>query len=89
MDYRIGFLIQIILYALLWFISEYTAFLICIIMTGICGGVLLFASIAELIERSKVPKSYFKWMVTLFLAPLLVLITFTVIYGGNFDWLKE
>jgi len=57
-------------------------------MTAITGGILFFAMMAELIEKSKVPRSYFKWMLTLFLAPLVVGIFFSVIYQGNFDWLK-
>jgi len=57
-------------------------------MTAISGGIIFFAYAAEMIEKSKVPKSYFLYMGTMFLAPLIVGIAFSIIYEGNFDWLK-
>lgn len=89
MNYILAFLVQVIIYAILWFISEYTGLLICMIMTAIAGGIVLFAFFAELIEKSKVPRAYFLYMITMFLAPLVVGIAFSLIYEGNFDWLRE
>jgi len=61
----------------------------CLIMVFIVGGLLIFAIIAELIEKSKVPKSYFKWMILSAIAPALVVIFFSVLFEGNFDWIDQ
>jgi len=79
--YKEGFLIQIILYALLWLSNDYIGLLLCLIMTAIVSGLLVFALMAEWIQRSKVPRSYFKWMFVSALAPMLVMIAFITIYG--------
>ena len=87
--YKEGFLIQIIIYALLWLVSEYTGMLVCVIMFGVITALLILSLLTELVQRSKVPSAYFKWMALSALAPLIVAIGFSMIFGGNFDWLRE
>ena len=89
MTYLQGILLQIILYSSLWLWDEYIGFMLCLIMTAIIGGLLLFAILADWIEKSKVPKSYYKWMLISCLVPAAVAIFFTILYQGNFYWLEE
>jgi len=88
MHYREGFLFQVIIYSIVWLIDDYIGLLLCLILGIVIGGLLLFALIADLVERSKVPKSYYWWMLISSLTPLLVALIFTLIYKGNFEWLK-
>ncbi len=87
--YKEAFLIQVIFYSLIWLMSEYTGFLLCTIMSVIIGALLLFAYIIELVQKSQVPKSYFRFMLMASLAPLVVLLLFSVLYGGQFDWIRS
>ncbi len=84
-----GFLIQTILYLLLWFWDEYAASLISIVFVAITFFILIVSFIAELIERSKVPRSYFIWMIITILAPLFAAIIYIGIMGGQLDWLEK
>lgn len=86
--YTEGFLIQVIIYATLWLINEYIALLLCLSLGLVFGSLLIFAFIIELIEKSKVPGSYFKWMMISCVAPLLTAAAFTLLYRGNFDWIN-
>lgn len=65
------FLLQTVCWLGLWLFSEYVAGLLTIIVGAIVLSVLLFALVAELIERSKVPKSYFYVMALSLLAMLV------------------
>jgi len=87
--YKEGFLVQLILYAGLWLISDYLGLLLCMLMAGIIGGLWLFALLAEKVQKSKVPRTYFIWMFLSALAPALVAIAFTLLFGGQFDWLSQ
>lgn len=89
MKYRDGFLIQVILYTLLWLVSEYVGLLVCIVMASIFGAIWLFSIIVEKIEKSKVPQSFFGWMFLSIWPPLIVALAFTIYYKGNFDWLNQ
>lgn len=88
MNYLIGFLIQLIFYSILWFWDEYVALMIGLIMGFVITGILILAYIVELIEKSKVPKSYYRWMLISSIAPILVTLFFSFIYKGQFDWLN-
>ena len=85
--YKEGFLIQVIFYSGVWLISEYTGLLLCLLMSACIGSLLIFALVAELVQKSKVPKAYYKWMLLSSIAPAFVAIAFSLLYGGNFDWL--
>ena len=87
--YKEGFLVQLILYAAFWAVDEYIGFLICAIMAIVIVGLLLFSLVVELVQKSKVPKSFFYWMGLSALAPILVAVGFTLLFKGDFSWLKE
>ena len=76
------------IYLALWLWNDYAASLVSIIMTAILTGILIVASIAELIEKSKVPKSYFIFMIGSILIPLITGLIYVGLMGGDLDWLK-
>jgi len=82
------FLIQFLIYLALWLSDDYVATLVTVLMTTIFLGILIVAAIAELIEKSKVPKSYFIFMIGSIVIPVIVGFIFVGIMGGQLDWLK-
>jgi hypothetical protein len=65
------FLLQTVGWLGLWLFSDYVAGLLTIIVGAVVSAALLIALIAEAIERSKVPKSYFYVMALSLLAMLV------------------
>ena len=90
---RIGlseaFLLQFIGYSIIYFINSYIGFLLCLVISVIAAAILIIASISELVERSKVPASYYTYMVTAILSPIVVLALFSLFDPTSFDWLNE
>ena len=82
------FLIEFIIYTGLWLYNDYIATLVTLIFSSILFFILIISFIAEWIEPSKVPKSYFTFMIISILAPLLAAGIFVSIYGADLDWLK-
>ncbi len=89
MKYHEGLIIQVIIYSGIWLLDEYTGLLICLILGLVIGALLLFSIVADKIEKSKVPSSYYKWMLLSSLTPLVIALIFTIIYSGNYDWLQK
>ena len=81
------FLLEIVVYLILWFVNDYLAVVLSIIFAGVLLVALLLALASELIERSKVPRRYFTIMVLSILAPILVAMVFLAIQGPP-DWLQ-
>ena len=81
-------LLQTLVYLVLWLWNDYVASLVSAIIIAICSGVFIVALIAELIEGSKVPKSYFIFMLGSILIPIIVGVIFVSIMGGRLDWLE-
>ncbi|MBK6994556.1 MAG: hypothetical protein IPH31_06385 [Lewinellaceae bacterium] len=52
-------MLQTVIWLGLWLLSDYVAALLTLIIGAIVLAVLAFALIAEVIERSRVPKKYF------------------------------
>lgn len=82
------FLIQTVLYLVLWVINEYMASLLSAIFICIFIAILVVSIIVELIEPSKVPKWYYKLMILSILAPLLAGGVYIGIMGGELAWTK-
>jgi len=80
-------LIQIVLYLLLWIADEFTASLLCVVIPVICFSVLVIALIAEWIEPSKVPKTFFMALGVSIVVPIVTLIGYFMIFG-TFGWLE-
>jgi len=83
------FLIQFIIYSVLWLWDEYLASLLTLVFTSIAIFILLISLMAELIEPSKVPRWYFSGMVVSILAPILATIVFVYFVGMEFEWLTK
>ena len=82
------FLIEFAFYILLWLWNDYIATLVSALFILVCTSILLIALVAELIERSKVPRRYFYYMLVSILAPLLSSLFFINQMNGNLDWLE-
>ena len=74
--------IQIIIYFSLWLWYEYLATLLSVIWGSIFFVVLLISLAVEWIEKSKVPKSYYKFLLVSVLAPILAAVMYSVTVGG-------
>lgn len=81
-------LVQIIIYCLLWLNNPYLATLLTVIIAPIFGFLLLISLIAEWVERSKVPKWYFKIMFLSFIIPVIVALFFYAANDGYFEWMQ-
>lgn len=82
-------LIEIAIFIGLWLIDEYTAFLLSIIIPGILFAVLIVSTISEMLERSNVPRSYFKTMFLALIPPIIIAILYIYNSGGQLDWLTN
>lgn len=83
-----SFMIQLVIYILIWIINDYVASLLLLIVPVIGTAVLLLSFIVELIEPSKISKSYYKYMLTLIFAPLTVAVIYFYMNGFQLDWLE-
>ncbi len=82
-------LLQIIIYALLWLADPYIGFMLSIIIATIAASILIISLILELIEKSKVPKFYFKFMITAIICPIVVSLFFIAFYPDAMTWMSE
>ncbi len=83
------FLLEVIVWLGLWLLNDYTATLLTLIVGAIVLVVLLFALIAEAIERSKVPRRYFYVMALSVAAPLVAAGIYLFLFGGNLRFLQK
>lgn len=82
-------LIQIIFYSLIFLSNNYVGFLICAVAALISAAIFIISIIIEIVERSKVPRSYYKFMISSVVCPLAVLITFVLFYPDALAWMHE
>jgi hypothetical protein len=83
------FLIQLVLYGLLWLWDEFIASYVCIILPAIIAVILLISWIADLIEPARIGSKYFLFMLVSVIAPVLTSAFFYIIYEGNLAWLQN
>ena len=81
------FLAQVVIYLVLWLSNDYVATILTISFAGIFYSIWILSHIVELIEPSKVPKWYFRYMLASALAPTLVGLIFFWLYGTP-DWIE-
>ena len=81
-------LIQAVVYFGIWLWDEYVASYLSLIFPGLILAVLIIATLADLIEPSRIPKWYYGLMIVSILTPLLIGTLFYFIYEGRLDWLK-
>ena len=81
------FVIEFILFAALWLMSDYVGTLLSIGISITAFFILIISLIAEWIEPSKVPRWYFTFMVVTIFTPLLVAGIMVYIFEGKLDWM--
>ncbi len=75
------FLIELVVYLALWVIDDYLASLLSAILAGIFLLTLLFSLVFELVERSKVPRLYYQFMIASVVAPIFAAAIYLLING--------
>ena len=83
----VSLLIQSIAYLSLLLLNSYLGTMMALIIGAICLSVWIISLAVEWIEPSKVPKSFFRLMITGWLAPLLSLGVFAYLQGG-LSWMN-
>lgn len=81
-------LLQAIVYTGVWMWDEYVAAYLTIVFPAIILFILIIASIADLIEPSRIPGWYYGLMIISILIPVLIGGVFFYFNEGVFDWLK-
>lgn len=61
-----------ITYGVLWLVHEYTAFFLTLLVPIISFCTLIISLITEYLERSNIPRWYYRFMAILIILPLLV-----------------
>lgn len=79
------FLIEVLLYLLCWLLNDYLASMISLIFGALFLTILLVSLVVEMVERSKVPRWYFYFMLISVAAPLLSAGIYLSIMQGV-DW---
>ena len=83
-----SFMVQLLIYILIWILNDYVASLLLLIVPIIGIAILFLSFVFELIEPSKIPKSYYKYMLTIIFAPLVVATIYFYMNGFQLDWLE-
>lgn len=81
-----AFLVQLVVYLFLWLWNDYLAFILSVILGGISLSILVVSKMVELVESSRVPKVYYRFMVFCILAPLIAGIAGVLLRNG-LSWL--
>lgn len=82
-------LIQFIFYMALFFMNSYVGLLICLVMAPIFFFILVISLLAELFDRSPVPRSYYLFMASGVVVPLVVLFIGVTMDPHALDWVNE
>lgn len=82
-----AFLVQLVIYLFLWFWNDYLALILSLILGGIALSILVVSKMVELVESSRVPKVYYRFMVICILAPLLAGIAGMLLRNGV-SWME-
>ena len=81
------FLGELLLYFLLWLWDDYFASLFSAIFGSIFLLILVISLMVEWVERSGVPRWYYKFMVASILAPVAAAILYLLLHG-ELQWLN-
>jgi len=83
------FLFQVIIWLGLWLLTDYVATLLTLAVGAIVLAVLVIAMLAELVERSKVPRRYFSIMALSLLAIIVAAGIYVSIFDGKLAFLEQ
>ena len=81
------FMIQAILYLLVWLWNDYAATILSLSFAAIALFIVIIAFISELIEPSKVPRKYFYIMLISAFTPIIIGSFFMILKKGTLDWM--
>ena len=81
------FMIQAILYLLIWLWNDYAATILSLSFAAIALFIVVISLIAEVIEPSKVPRKYFYIMLISVLTPIIIGSFFMFLKKGTLDWM--
>lgn len=79
------FLIETVIYMAFWMINDYLASLLSLILACICFAILIVSIGIELIERSRVPRWYYFFMIASVFSPILSGLIYYFI-SGELNW---
>lgn len=79
------FLIESAIYLILWLINDYLASMLSLILAIISLAILLTSLVIELVERSRVPRWYYYYMLVSIFAPVLSGLVYFFI-SGELNW---
>lgn len=82
-----SFLTQVVIYLLIWLLNDYLAVVLSLIFGGIALSVYVISKLVELVETSRVPKVYYRFMVMCFTAPALAAIVGILLRNG-LSWVE-
>ncbi|MEZ4983703.1 MAG: hypothetical protein R2795_01480 [Saprospiraceae bacterium] len=77
-----SFLIQLVIYLLLWLWNDYTATLLSLIVGGIAMFVLILSKLVEWVDSSRVPASYYRLMWACLMAPVIAAVLGMLLKNG-------
>ncbi len=83
------FLFEVVLWLGLWLLTDYVATLLTLAVGAIVSAILVIALLAEWVERSKVPRSYFSIMALSLLAIIVAAGIYIIIFGGKLAFLNN
>lgn len=83
------FLFEVVIWLGLWLLTDYVATLLTLAVGAIVLAVLVIAMLAELVERSKVPRRYFSIMALSLLAIIVAAGIYMTIFGGRLAFLEK
>ncbi len=83
------FLLEMVIWLGLWLSNDYVATLLTLTIGAIVSAVLIIAGLAELIERSKVPKRYFQIMGISILSIVLSALLYMWLFEGRLNFIEK
>ncbi len=84
-----AFLIQVVIYVLIYIADSYVGFLICVVAGSIGMAAFVLSLLFEWIERSNITPKYYWYLMTAFVAPIVVMLMFIFVLPGGTDWMGQ
>jgi hypothetical protein len=82
------FLIEAVFYIVLWLWNDHAATILTLSFAAIALFILAISLIAEVLDRSKVPRWYFWVMAISVVTPLIIGAFFLTLKNGTLDWMR-
>ena len=86
MNFLLFFIGQLVSYGLLFLVNDYVGTLAAAIVGAIAFSVWVISWLTELIQRSKVSRLYYQFILSAWLAPLIAVMGW-VLLRGRLDWM--